>query len=162
MEMSFNDKLNFGKIAEKEIEEYFLDKDYNIIRSYDYIGNGDNKSPKLFNKLLNRVLPDLDISKDGKRFWVECKHYTHTPFNRRYNIFVHGIRKKHYDHYIEVEKRTGCEVFLFIKEIEHSCILYAKLNELKTYNCQCGHCNEKCLIYFNRSDFKEINKNILT
>jgi len=34
---------------------------------------------------------------------------------------------------------------------------HAQLNQLKTYDCQCGHCNNNCLIYFNREDFKELN-----
>jgi hypothetical protein len=155
MEMSFDEKLEFGKIAEKEIESYFMNKDYNIIRSYDYVGD-DNKSPKMFSKKINFVLPDLDISKNGKRFWVECKHYTHTPLNRKYNIYVHGIKKRHYNHYLNVQNETGNLIYLFIKEIEHNCILYAQLDQLKTYDCQCGRCNNNCLIYFNREDFKEI------
>ena len=40
MEMSFDEKLEFGKIAEKEIESYFMNKDYNIIRSYDCLCKG--------------------------------------------------------------------------------------------------------------------------
>ena len=154
--IDFKKNLEFGKIAEKEIEAFFQKRGYYVVRSYDYNG-GDNKSPKMFSYKNSNdlILPDLDCSKNGVRIWIECKHYTSSPFNRKLKIFVHGILKRHYLQYLEVQKITGCPVYLFIKEVESDMIFGAKLEDLKTYDCQCGHCSDKCLIYFNRADFKK-------
>ena len=90
----------------------------------------------MFSKINNLVLPDLDVSKSGKRLWVEVKHYTNTPFNRKFGIYVHGIKKRHYEHYLKVQKETGNIIYLFISEIKNNCLLYSKLDELKIYPCQ--------------------------
>lgn len=157
METKFKEKFDFGKIAEKEVEEAFYSKGFHVIRSYDYQGE-ENNSPRMFalETKDNLILPDLDVSKDGKRIWVECKHYTATPFNRTYGINVHGIKKRHYKHYLKVQKITGNIVYLIIKEIQNNCLLYAKLDSLKTYSCLHidQKCGDECLIYFNREDFK--------
>ena len=156
MAMNFEEKLIFGREAEKEIELYFIKKGYHVIRSYDYTGEENNKSPKMFSLFKNHVLPDLDISKEKKRVWVEVKHYTYAPLNKKLNKYVHGIKKRHYNDYLKIEEITGNIVFLFIKERQSNNILYEKLNKLKSYPCQCGNCDSNCLIYFDREDFKEI------
>jgi len=47
-EMTFKEKLEFGKVAEKEIEGYLRKQGYYILRSYDY--GEENKSPRLENQ----------------------------------------------------------------------------------------------------------------
>jgi hypothetical protein len=158
MEMSFDEKLEFGKQAELKIESYFKNMGYGVIRSYDYNGDGD-KAPKMFFKdnELNLIIPDLDCSKNGKRIWVECKHYTLTPFNRTFGIHVHGIKIRHYNDYLKIQETTGNDVYLVIKEIEGNCFLFSKLEDLQTYPCLNKHKhNSNCLMYFNRDDFKKI------
>jgi hypothetical protein len=158
MATKFEEKLAFGKIAEKEVEALYMDCGFSVIRSYDYNGE-DNKSPRMFAKNKNYVLPDLDVSRAGVRKWLECKHYSQTPMNRRLGIHVHGIKKRLYNDYLNVQRETGTPVFLVIKEIEGDCLLYARLDSLKTYPCQCHHeCTEQCLIYFNRADFQILTK----
>lgn len=156
--MNFEEKIAFGNIAELEIAKILVEGGYFVIRSYDYVGKGENnKAPRMYGKIANLILPDLDACKEGKRTWIECKHYTDTPFNRKFQIFVHGIKLRHYKHYLEVEKVSGCAVMLFIKEIKNNEILYARLKTLKTYPCLFFHeHSDSCLIYFNRDDFKVI------
>ncbi|MFH1997649.1 MAG: hypothetical protein ABII94_03080 [Patescibacteria group bacterium] len=156
--MNFEEKLKFGKISELKIEKYFYENGYNIILTNEYTGRDNNKAPQLFNIIKNLTLPDLDISKGGKRFWVEVKHYTTAPLNRKYNIYVHGIKKRHYDDYLLVEKSTGSPVYLYIDEEESKKILWAELIKLKTYPCLFPHeHNDQCLIYFDRNDFNALH-----
>ena len=104
--------------------------------------------------------------KQGTRIWVEVKTYTHPVLNRKFGINVHGIEKRHYDQYLEVERQSGNDVWLLINETESGCVLKAKLGTLKTYHCICRGCQSKtgCIIpeqgsgirngiYFNREDF---------
>lgn len=164
MAMNFEKNLEFGRIAEEEVKDFLVKSGYFVINSYDFTGSNGDKAPRMEGLPGKYVIPDLDASKDGRRIWVECKHYTVAAFNKTREMFVHGIKRKHYNHYKKVEKESGCPVYLFIKEKgkqlpsgeieETNVLLIQKLKNLKSYGCQGWHIhNDSCLVYFNREDF---------
>jgi len=112
------------------VADFLKNKGWFVIPSYDYSGEDGNKAPKLQGLNKNFVIPDLDISKEGKRKWAEVKTKTSASYTRITNQYEHGIPLRHFEHYQEVEKITGCEVWLFVYELEAETLLFQKLNIL--------------------------------
>jgi hypothetical protein len=167
MAMTFEEKLEWGKKAEKEVENELYANGYSIIRSYDYNGD-DNKSPRMFSIADDNVLPDLDCSKNGERYWIEVKRYSTSPINRALGEKVHGLKRRLYNDYIIVENKTGNKVFLVICEEDTGIILKARLKALTKYDCMCSSCKNgnhnnckapiKDSVYFLRKEFKIMDK----
>ena len=99
-----------------------------VIPSYDFSGPNDDKAPKLQGLGNGFVLPDLDISRNGKRKWAEVKTKDEATFTRITQKLEHGIPLRHFRDYKIVREITGCEVFLFVYEIRTGDILYASLD----------------------------------
>lgn len=147
--------------AEQSVGEWFKKNGYAIIPSYEYSGQNDDKAPKMQTLDKGYPVPDLDVSREGYRFWVEVKRYTYAPFNRKKQCYVHGIPSRLYNSYKKVEEITGCPVFLAIEEKKWNRLLIAKLSKLKPLHCQCGcRVDKECKapikngIYFDTEQFK--------
>lgn len=163
---SFDANLELGRMGERLVSTWIQSKGYGVIPSYDYTGKENNKAPKLMFAESGFVVPDLDIAFRGRRFWVEVKTYYHAPLNRKHGINVHGIPRRLYEDYLQVERSTGCLVYLAVLEISTGYLLRLELADAKTYPCQCKSCTTntgtcsadvKRGYYFNRDDFKHVN-----
>ena len=163
---SFEEHLELGRLGERMVSTWVQSQGYGVIPSYNYTGDGNDKAPKLMFSDAGFVVPDLDVAFRGKRFWVEVKTYYYAPRNRKHGINVHGITRRLYEDYLQVERSTGCLVYLVVLEISTGKLLRLELAEAKTYPCQCKSCSAntgdctadvKRGCYFNRDDFKCIN-----
>lgn len=121
-----------GHVGEVIVAEELQRRGYYVLPSYDYSGE-DEKAPRLQGEKLCFVIPDLDTMKDGKRIWVEVKTKEEATFTRKTNRLEHGIPLKHYRHYQEVERISGCGVWLAVYEINTGDILIARLSELEKH-----------------------------
>lgn len=119
-----------GHTGELLVSEELQKRGFYVIPSYDYSGEDDNKAPRMEGVNLSYVIPDLDTMKDGNRYWIEVKTKEEATFTRKTQKLEHGIPLRHYRHYHEVEKISGCAVFLAVYEIRTGDILMAKLSNL--------------------------------
>jgi hypothetical protein len=118
-----------GRGGERRVAEQLIERGWYVIPSYDYSGEDDH-APRMEGRAGCYILPDLDISKGGKRRWAEVKTKTEAAFFYKTSELVHGIPVRHLEHYRRVEAESGCEVWLFIYEISTAALLYSKLSEL--------------------------------
>lgn len=142
---TFDEAREYGYTAERLASELLMERAWGVNPTYEYSGAANDKAPKL--RFLHRsyVLPDLDCAKGGKRIWAEVKHYALAPVNRRLGCQVHGIKRRHRQHYLSIQKETGSPVFLLVAEDEASVLLSARLDRLVPYPCQCGPCSAMTL-----------------
>jgi hypothetical protein len=167
----FEDKLKFGNDGELFFKEIFMLRGCSIVPTYDYTSS-TNQSPRLYYKGGHVVIPDLDCGHANGRFWAECKHYTTSPWNRRMKCNMHGLKRRLYDNYLDVQRRTATPVWLFILErsLTHEdgsidvqdVVLTARLDTLTVHECQCRGCRgleRDCAapiphsVYFRRDQF---------
>lgn len=164
MSSSFEHKLELGHEGEKLIGDWLrLTRGCGVINCYGLVSEDrDDKAPKLHFATDGLVLPDLDLCKGGRRCWLEVKTLGYSPENRRLGMRVHGIKYRHYRHYLAVEEQTGSHAYLCVLEMASGDILIARLRGLVPYPCQCCGCanDQTCqatprdLVYFNRASFR--------
>lgn len=119
-----------GHVGEVLVSQILQSRGWYIVPSYDYSGS-DDKAPRMQGQKLCYILPDLDVSKQGEeRAWVEVKTKEEAVEYRKTHTLRHGISLKHYKHYQEVEKISGCAVYLAVYEIKTGDVLMAKLSSL--------------------------------
>jgi hypothetical protein len=157
---SFEDKLQYGRDGELSIAEIMKSRGWYVIPSYDYSGKGDDKSPKLVGADKGYAVPDLDVAKKGKRFWIEVKRKSTATLHRKTQILEHGIPLRLYHDYKFVEQETGCEVWLFIIEDDSADVLCAKLSDLATKAriCDGDKMSRGGMIFFPRENFVRFGK----
>lgn len=164
--MKFQAARDLGRIGEELAEWWFQTKGWGSIPVYDYSGLANDKAPKLMFETRGVVVPDLDIMQNGRRKWCEVKTYHHAHRNDRHKCLVHGIEKRLFDHYLDVQEESGCEVLLAVLEVSTGDLLVRSLNRLVTrLPCQCGcdlnprNCRTriKAGVYFPRREFDVVH-----
>lgn len=125
-----SEKFQKGRTGERLIASLLQQEGWFVIPSYDYSGEDGNKAPKLEGLKAGYVVPDLDVAKDGARRWVEVKTKASASYTRITRRLEHGIPKRHYDCYLEVQRITGCKVTLFVYEEQTGEVLCGSLDEL--------------------------------
>lgn len=107
-----------------------------VIPSYDYSGADGDKAPRLQGLKEGFAVPDLDVARDGCRRWVEVKSKGRAnewrkaePWGRP-NVPEHGIDYRNYEHYLEVKRQTGDEVWIAIYEEDTGILLAAEVEAL--------------------------------
>lgn len=168
MRPSFEEKLAFGRDAELAVSQWLKQRGNYVIPSYDYQG-AENKAPRMSGLNAAHVVPDLDVAKDGNRFWIEVKRFNDSPINRKLGERVHGLKDRLYREYLSIQMITGCPVFLIVVEnFGGGQILAARLDSLTPHGCMCGPCSKgitgccrapiKCCVYFRRSAFEIVGE----
>lgn len=122
-----------GRNGERIIADLLMARGWYVIPSYDYSGEDGNKAPKMQGARSAFVLPDLDVIRQGKRFWCEVKTKKEPTYTRMLDRLEHGIPLRHYQHYRLVEEETGCFVWLFIYEELAAVVLCNSLNNLERF-----------------------------
>jgi hypothetical protein len=112
-----SDEFRRGRNGEQLVARHLIQAGWYVIPSYDYSGEDGSKAPLMRGLHDSFVIPDLDTGKDGRRVWVEVKTKKQasprwTEGDRPY----HGISLKHWRDYLEIERITGCAVYLIIYE----------------------------------------------
>jgi len=93
-----------GQRAESLIINVLEYLGYYIIPKRDYSKNG---APQCYNYDDKLSLPDIQIAKDGKTWYVEVKSKP-----SRWKHPDTGLNEKHFNHYKKIEEITGIKVFL--------------------------------------------------
>ena len=92
-----------------------------VLPAYDYSGLAEDKPPRLMAipSTDSLVLPDLLSARDGASLWVEVKYKWEATFTHITGRMETGINLRLWNHYLQVEKVTGCRVWvLFAHEWE--------------------------------------------
>jgi len=127
---SFVQRLAFGRTAEETIAR-ILQHRYgcHVVPVYDY--SAGDKAPRLQGVHGGYVVPDLDVSKNGSRSWVEVKAKNNAGSPTRLTGQVeHGFSWRLFQHYRTVQQITGTPVYIIILETLTGDILYQSLDEL--------------------------------
>lgn len=167
----FDRQLSLANRGEKIVERWLQANECGVIQSYSFTGDGGNKAPRLHFAQRSLTIPDLDTARYTERWWVEVKTYEHAAPNRKLGEPVHGVKRKHYEDYLEVAQETGTRVLLAVLELwpckgeNRSALLTAWLDKIACHFCMCPACNGRasgqCFapvkeqVYFRRSDFRE-------
>ena len=160
----FQLSLSVGAMGEKLAARWLKSCGCGVVSSSEFSGKDGNKAPKLMFSHGGLALPDLDVSKEGARSWIEIKTYTAPAWNRKYNCWVHGFPKRLFCDYVEVEKQSGTMVWIGVLELKSCALLLAHLSSLpRIWPCLCRECqyeSERCLapikrgIYWPRDDME--------
>lgn len=128
----FNQTAEFemGSQGEQLVKKMLQENGWFIIPSYAYTGPEGDKAPKMEGLRTYFVIPDLDACKLGTRRWIEVKTKSKADYTYKTRRLEHGIPLRHYRHYLEVQRESGCPVWLFIYELNTSKLLYASLTAL--------------------------------
>lgn len=127
---TFAEAFTFGRTGEQDVARVLQANGWYIVPSYDYSGTDRSKAPRLQGSLKSYVIPDLDVSREGERVWVEVKTKTEASFTRITGRLEHGIPKRHAEDYLRVQEITGCRVFLVIVERSTGDYLCASIDRL--------------------------------
>lgn len=111
--------------------EWLQKRGWHVIPSYDYAGSENNKAPRLQGEKVAFVIPDLDVSRSGRRFWVEVKSKSNASFTRSTQRLEHGISARHWADYWRVQRETGTVVWLFVVERESGSLIGQTLERLE-------------------------------
>lgn len=111
------------------VAELLQSQGWYIVPSYDYAGEDGNKAPRLQGAQYGHVIPDLDVSRDGQRLWVEVKTKSQATFHRKSQRWEHGIPKRHWDAYMDVRRITGTDVWVFVVDTAQGDVLF---NDIET------------------------------
>jgi len=161
---SFERNLEAGNVGERMVERFLQEnRQWYTIPSYDF--NGDDKAPRMRCMGDGLVIPDLDCARAGTRRWVEVKTYDHAAFNRAMKCLVHGIKRRLYYDYVQVEINSGAPVFLCVLEVSTGDLLCQHLRSMEAFPCMCPACKreeyDRCqawsmrdCVYFKREHFE--------
>lgn len=105
-----------GRQGEIDVAAWLQARGWYVVPSYDYSGAEGNKPPRLQGRIAGYAIPDLDVSKDGQRIWVEVKSKREPTLHRMTGTLEHGISLRLWRHYQQVQSITGSQVWLFVLE----------------------------------------------
>lgn len=133
--MDFRESPYFkkGRSGEQLVAGLLQEQKWWVVPSYDYAGDDGNKAPRLQGLNSGYVLPDLDVSREGRRMWVEVKTKAEATFHRLTGQWEHGLPLRHWNDYQRVQVITGCEVWLFIFEEKRNDILFNSVDVLRNH-----------------------------
>lgn len=142
MGRNFERAVEVGRMGERLVARWFQSHNWGVIPSYDYTGSNGEKAPRLMFEAASHVVPDLDLCRSGRRWWVEVKTYADAAENKRLGCKVHGIKQRHFDDYVSVERESGTPVAIAILELSTGLLLTGALDRLSgvSFGCQCRGC----------------------
>jgi hypothetical protein len=150
-----SEEFKIGRAGEVVIAGMLRAGKWYVNPTCEYSGKESRHAPMTANDVKKLITPDFDIAKRGQRKWVEVKSYGKPVLNRQHGCLVHGLEKRHWKNYVEIEAETGCEVWLFIYEYEAKTAVYAHIGSLPVLqegvSPRLGP-----EVYFARSEFKQV------
>ena len=111
---NFEQQLQFGIDGEKIVAENFMQQGFFILPVYQF---DVNTAPVLFSTNKQYILPDMVVFRNLECAFIEAKR------KRQYvkwkGKIETGICQRLYDHYMQIHKNTGLDVFIvFVQEEE--------------------------------------------
>jgi hypothetical protein len=156
-----SDEFKRGRAGEQVVAGWLKQRECYVIPSYDYAGENGDKSPKLQGLWRGHPVPDLDVARNGTRFWVEVKtkdkpgEWLNAPGGPQY---THGIDLRLLEHYDTVQKISGCPCYLFIYEENTGWLLTERLDALgKPVSIGSDGRGKKIAFWF-RTQFRELEQ----
>jgi hypothetical protein len=119
-----------GRQGERDVVAWLQARGWHVVPTYDYTGTDGTMAPRLQGQFSGFVVPDLDVSKDGQRLWVEVKTKHDATLHRLTGVFEHGISWRQWRHYVTIQGITGTEVWLFVLEEVKQALLAQRLDAL--------------------------------
>ncbi len=119
-----------GRNGEEIVAQLLMEDGWHVIPSYDFTGDDANKAPRLKGKKSYYAIPDLDISKDGERLWIEVKTKEKPVWYRKGNRFEHGMNLRLWNGYKHVQEIGGTPIWIYIYEEESGWIIKQLLDRL--------------------------------
>ena len=124
---SFEEQLKYGKDFEDRMAWWLIQKGWFVTPKYLFCEEG---APLLIGRDNKYAIPDLDIAKDGKRLWIECK--------RKKRMFKHpatGYPESNQYCYKKVQEITGDRVFIIFEDDTNDPIIWYGnyIDELEKY-----------------------------
>ncbi len=109
--MSFEVQLKTGMLGEGEISRWFMQRGWSVLPAYE-IEQSHGKGPRLFQSSGQLISPDLLVFKEESVYWVEAKTKSSFTWHRASRTWQTGIDRRHWLHYVEVERRTPFPVWI--------------------------------------------------
>ena len=103
-------------------------------------------------------MPDLDVCKEGNRFWVEVKSKASAVEYRITGDLRHGIERRLLDHYRTVQLVSGSPCWLFIYEEDTNWLLGQSLRTLGKPVSVGNDGRGKAIAFWNREKFRELDQ----
>lgn len=156
------DEFKRGRAGELVVDAWLKRRGCYVIPSYDYAGENGDKAPRLQGLWTGHPVPDLDVSKEGYRFWAEVKTKAAPNIWRgpkpwgESNTPEHGIDLSLAQHYRMVEIISGSPAWLFIYEESSRWLLAQRFAVLG--KSRIGTCNGKKMINWPRASFRELDR----
>lgn len=119
-----------GAAGERRVAAYLQERGWYVIPSYDYAGPEGDKPPRLQGFSVGYPVPDLDVSRDGTRRWVEVKTKWQAAWYGIARTYVHGVDLRLVEHYRTVEAITGTECWIAVYEESTGQLLCQSLTKL--------------------------------
>ncbi len=122
-----------GQNGEQVVALMLKKKGWFVVPVHELTGEAKDKAPAMEGHRNRIVLPDLDVCRDGMRRWVEVKTKDKADYTRITKRLEHGIAQRLYEQYIEVQRLSGCEVWLAVYEETTGEVIARSLNKLEPY-----------------------------
>jgi hypothetical protein len=160
---AFRERPEFlrGRAGEQVVAEWLKKRKCYVIPSYDYAGENGDKAPKLQGLWTGHPVPDLDVSKEGSRFWVEVKTKGYSPVWAKAPggpQHTHGIELPLLEHYRTVTLISGSPCWLFIYEENSSWLLGQALHVLGKPASVGSDGRGKKIAYWFRQQFRQLEQ----
>jgi len=125
------DEYKLGEEGERTAEALLKEAGCFILPARLYTGEG---APKLqgetFGHLIGLIAPDLFVARGGNAFWVEVKTKRTCGNFRKYRTKTHAIDRRHWHHYLDVERESGNPVSIMVIERDTGNVLIARRDAL--------------------------------
>lgn len=108
---NFNRTLKFGRDGERVVAEWLIEQGYAIIRTADISVSGLG-GPRVERAGHGFILPDLQVVGQGMTKWVEVKTKSQDVLYQRTGELRQGIERRNFNHYIDVQDKTGVPGYL--------------------------------------------------
>jgi hypothetical protein len=137
MVMRFEEAYEKGDRGQRIVNAMLMKSGWTINKTYQQTEEG---APRVFSLesggvLASAVLPDLDVWKvvgqKWERRWVEVKTKADRDWTKITRRYEHGINRRHWKDYWQIQNGSGFPVYLFVYEEKRNNIIVAKISDLK-------------------------------
>jgi hypothetical protein len=125
------DEWRRGEKSQRTVERVLKETGCGFIRTHAIEDPENPGAPALSLGEWEIVLPDLDVTKRGRRFWLEVKGKTKAAWYVKKQRLQHGVDTKNWEAYQRVEKESGTPVYIVFHEQVDGNLLIQSVEELR-------------------------------
>jgi len=127
MKLEDTREYKLGLWGEESAEKLLEESGCMVVSKRLYTGEG---APMLHGFKVKLILPDLDVSRQGKRWWVEVKTKKRPGYYGKRRCETHAVDCSNWTQYFRVQKEMGSPVFLMVIEKLTGNILLQSIDKL--------------------------------